>query len=1101
MTGDKTLETKPAPGPSDFALSAILEASPPAKLLHDEEQEEDRFGSLEIARRLVPLIRRVPPPFTISVSGAWGVGKTTLMRRVADLLREEESHPNRIPVIEVDLWTEDLGDLRRRLALEVAVALSEENTTDRSKMMRDQAKDFDERLRASATQQAPPQFHLPDLRHHWQRLALTFVVVAVVVFTLSGVTAPAPPGGQDQLGLRVLLTGVVSLGVWLLVSSGLVFSVTSASTTTPPLQERIAFLQRFRDMVSSATQRRVLIIIDNIDRLSGEDAVAVLADVRAFVEVEQSRCIFVVPIDRDALVRHLSRTMGGEDQTARDYLEKFFNLDVLLTKPVRADLRAWTRDDLVARLFGRASREVVSLVAELIAEAADGSPRASKRIANALFARAYLLPVHERAMSLADLAFVEALLARFPAVLGPLQADPRRWLEFAERMRASADEAERSLAARELAGLPQGRPPSGDAGTTRMLESLRRFVLFPASLPEEADLRTILAVRSDRQWAGVSNAKIVQAALNEGDAVSLRRVLDEAPPQDRATMIRSSLDALRVDQQQGWRQGVVRQLNALAGAVSGDDPAANELIRVAAEFLLTAETAYYAQLTSDTVDLLFTNLDRLPHRDAIVDRVHNAMATVGDSDATALIDAIAVISTTPATVRIQEIAELLNERSDSELGPAFSRPAEPRVLIALYPKYAEVMGTWDGTQDVPTVELAALRFRQIVALAEVVPEEDVDRIASQAVLALPGVESDALPALEHLVVSFRSVDPSSAIDAFARALIDWSPGGIRGLELALQLPISAAVLAAPASRRLLAADAGDFSKLRASRERLDSIGVPYAEAAMARWANGKGNEYALWAVEGNAPDDLEHFKAGLALVVDEGMYAAYVGALAPHLTDETHRSAAQLVIDDIARRIPKLRWSTQAELAATVHKLQANADSSTLLGALRDDLVTSDADDIDEAIETALAFAEAGIAGADTLPALIAGHAATIGVGSPRYAPRLLRQSGVAAEDVRTACVGAIQRLPAASVLPELAAVRRSLNKSVAIGVALVERASREAPGNRLGWLQEAARWKTPKHRELRQAYQSALDVALEGDDQVEATVRELRNRLSSSRI
>jgi hypothetical protein len=38
-----------------------------------------------------------------------------------------------------------------------------------------------------------------------------------------------------------------------------------------------------------------VVVVDNLDRLSGADAMIALSQIRAFVEIEDSRCIFSSP--------------------------------------------------------------------------------------------------------------------------------------------------------------------------------------------------------------------------------------------------------------------------------------------------------------------------------------------------------------------------------------------------------------------------------------------------------------------------------------------------------------------------------------------------------------------------------------------------------------------------------------------------------------------------------------------------------------------------------------------------------------------------------------------------------------------------------------
>ena len=222
----------------------------------------------------------------------------------------------------------------------------------------------------------------------------------------------------------------------------MVLSVAQPNSTLPPIAEAVALRNTFIKFVTKS-DKKVLVVLDNLDRLAGADAVQVLGEVRSFVELPKSRCIFLVPLDRGALERHLIHTMGGDEQAARDYLDKFFNLDLVLTNPTAADLRGSILG-LLLELFPGPDETTLAPVAELVAIAAGGSPRAAKRIANGIYARSYLVPDIERPrVTLLEVAFVECLIARFPKSVAQLSGDPEGAIRSIAKIRGLTDGAER----------------------------------------------------------------------------------------------------------------------------------------------------------------------------------------------------------------------------------------------------------------------------------------------------------------------------------------------------------------------------------------------------------------------------------------------------------------------------------------------------------------------------------------------------------------------------------------------------------------------------------------------------------------------------------
>ena len=547
-------------------------------------------------------------------------------------------HDDRIRSVEIDLWTEDIADLRRRVALEVAVALDDPKPENRDEALRKKAKEFDRQLRWAETIQERPNVTIPKGRAQRFMALLILVAVVVVVWALWGWTTPADPT-VEQTGLKVLVTlGTAGL-IWLVIQSGLVFSVVTSSGSLQPVAEKVGLQLKFKEVVTSHQDRKVLVILDNLDRLTGDTAVEALAEIRSFVEFDKSRCLFLVPLDREALERHLRRTMGGDDRSARDYLDKFFNLDVILTKPVTSDLRAWTRDDLLKGLFPDVDSSVLSRVAEYAAAAAEGSPRATKRILNGVYTRAYLLP-RPSAILIDELVVVEALVARFPMCVGRLNAEPRKWLATADLVRSTTNPGERRPALRWLVGRPAADPRGGVievedeeiAPLVNFLMLTRNVTLRPESV------RAILSLRPDREWGSIHRGDEVAAALQGGDGVGLSAILEDTEPTARPATIRVAIDRIESDQKQGLSVSVLNGVNALALVISGFDDLTVPLRDVAADFLATTPPSDFRLLTPDAIDFIFgPGLARLPHAKTILDRAITELTPGGDPDATAVV--------------------------------------------------------------------------------------------------------------------------------------------------------------------------------------------------------------------------------------------------------------------------------------------------------------------------------------------------------------------------------------------------------------------------------------------------------------------------------
>ena len=100
------------------------------------------------------------------------------------------------------------------------------------------------------------------------------------------------------------------------------------------LQQVFQFITRGS---SSIALKRVVIVIDNIDRCNSEQAYNLLTDIKTFLCDEPFNIVFVIPVDDEALRKHIlnSTNSSNSDECTRDkeeFLRKFFNV-TLRIKP------------------------------------------------------------------------------------------------------------------------------------------------------------------------------------------------------------------------------------------------------------------------------------------------------------------------------------------------------------------------------------------------------------------------------------------------------------------------------------------------------------------------------------------------------------------------------------------------------------------------------------------------------------------------------------------------------------------------------------------------------------------------------------------------
>jgi len=271
---------------------------------------------------------------TIGLFGGWGTGKSSIIRTLKDRLQTSQQ----TATILYDAWKYSEDAFRRSFLLEVKnqLGLSPEATFE--EFYFDKSEDIDHKVRLTK---------LP--------LALTlpiFVLGIIVGFIgiIEGIRVPQFPWWVPVIGGFGFV--VISFLLQFIIKNLLI--VYRVSRTTPRLFSAEQFECVFKEALQAVTKgkkssvwkyfkgraadekRKIVIIVDNVDRCHNKLASELLLTIKNFLEVPD--CIFVIPVDDEAIRKHLgfSGTEGAE------FLRKFFTTTVRIRKYSPTDFFEFT---------------------------------------------------------------------------------------------------------------------------------------------------------------------------------------------------------------------------------------------------------------------------------------------------------------------------------------------------------------------------------------------------------------------------------------------------------------------------------------------------------------------------------------------------------------------------------------------------------------------------------------------------------------------------------------------------------------------------------------------------------------------------------------
>ncbi len=296
--------------------------------------KHELLGLTEYANALTEFVQTCDTPLTLGLQGDWGSGKTSLM----NLMRRnfEKSGDEKIRAVWIDTWMyAQLGD-GQTLFLEVLGGVVDGLAEARGTL---------EKAAAASK----------DLKTYKAALWKTIRTAAVVArgADLAHLEGDAKPGYRVAEELKNELSKMVGQ--------------------------------------AAGEDGRVVLFVDDLDRVPPERAVQILEALKNFLDVPG--LVTVLACDYGVISRGLGARMGvTEEELGRSFFDKI--IQVPFRMPVHSYRAAAYIDDLLRKVQIKASKEEVALATQVVQHSVGLNPRSMKRHANTLM---LLMSVAKRA--------------------------------------------------------------------------------------------------------------------------------------------------------------------------------------------------------------------------------------------------------------------------------------------------------------------------------------------------------------------------------------------------------------------------------------------------------------------------------------------------------------------------------------------------------------------------------------------------------------------------------------------------------------------------------------------------------------------------------
>lgn len=338
----------------------------PTRLIADSPAETDAFGSHErVAQAIADLVLNEEGGKSIALAGPWGSGKSTVIKFLAEKVRK---HNNNCELFVFDAWAHQ-GDPLRRSFLEQLVSflmnkkwLSSDvwqKEVEQLAGYRDETTIITEPVLTTLGTVFIILMFLTPVGYallskqgslFWVGLALASIIPVAALVMITATAKCRKVSSEERINILGLLINKVRE-----------ITKTYSFRTTNPTS--IEFQKMFNRIMREALTgvRRLVVVIDNLDRIEASDALSVWATMRTFFEHDgnvredwQSRFWLVVPFDPSGIARLWRR--DGSDQNhdfesrqeklSSSFIDKTFQVIFSVPRPVLSDWEAFLKQQL-----------------------------------------------------------------------------------------------------------------------------------------------------------------------------------------------------------------------------------------------------------------------------------------------------------------------------------------------------------------------------------------------------------------------------------------------------------------------------------------------------------------------------------------------------------------------------------------------------------------------------------------------------------------------------------------------------------------------------------------------------------------------------------
>lgn len=325
----------------------------------------DAFGHRHYAIALKDLVEENKPPYSVGLLGNWGVGKSSIKELYLHGLQDDISRKSSVLPITFNAWRYGGDNVKRALLRHVYIEIGGVEEELKDKMYHQISEVV---LKPRTWKEIFSDFYQ---RYLWYPSQIVFVLLLTIIlyyFLSKGINEPLGKAGIASV-LSVVFAAVVK---FVLSANGItVPRYSNVTKVYPPSVNSEQYadylveqLHKYKKTQNGKQVKRIVVFVDDLDRLSSEEMVEGLDTVRIFMEIPKEKLpaelgiVFVLSCDEDKISYALSNKRNADylpgsvsnKKDARRYLDRIFQFRLEILPFPKRDLRSYAEGKLLSAM-------------------------------------------------------------------------------------------------------------------------------------------------------------------------------------------------------------------------------------------------------------------------------------------------------------------------------------------------------------------------------------------------------------------------------------------------------------------------------------------------------------------------------------------------------------------------------------------------------------------------------------------------------------------------------------------------------------------------------------------------------------------------------